>query len=101
MERQFPNKKSPEDKRDFRLTYDEQMKIITVVAQQGVEAQRRGNEIIERNNIIMSARNIADEQLILNLKALAEQICNVEEVTLENRKTVQNIFMETVRMSKN
>lgn len=81
--------------------YDEQMKIITVVAQQGVEAQRRGNEIIERNNIIMSARTQADEQLVLNLKALAEQINRIEEVTLENRKTVQNVFYETVRMSKN
>jgi len=81
--------------------YDDQMRIITVVAQQGVEAQRRGNEIIERNNIIMSARTQADEQLILNLKALADQINRIEDVTLENRKTVQNIFYETVKMSKN
>lgn len=95
LEDYFAESKKRNDK------YDDQMRIITVVAQQGVEAQRRGNEIIERNNIIMSARSQADEQLILNLKALAEQINRVEDVTLENRKTVQNIFYETVKMSKN
>ena len=81
--------------------YDEQMKIITVVAQQGVEAQRRGNEIIERNNIIMEARNRADEQLIQNLKDLGARIKNVEEATIKNRETVQDIYLETVKMSRN
>lgn len=81
--------------------YDEQMKIITVVAQQGVEAQRRGNEIIERNNIIMEARNRADEQLIQNLKDLGARMKNVEEATIKNRETVQNIYMETVKLTRN
>ena len=81
--------------------YDEQMKIITVVAQQGVEAQRRGNEIIERNNIIMEARNRADEQLIQNLKDLGARMKNVEEATIKNRDTVQDIYLETVKMSRN
>lgn len=81
--------------------YDEQMKIITVVAQQGVEAQRRGNEIIERNNIIMEARNRADEQLIQNLKDLGARMKNVEEATIKNRETVQDIYLETVKMSRN
>ena len=81
--------------------YDEQMKIITVVAQQGVEAQRRGNEIIERNNIIMEARNRADEQLIQNLKDLGSRMKNVEEATIKNRETVQNIYMETVKLTRN
>ncbi|NCB47007.1 hypothetical protein EOM81_08330 [bacterium] len=81
--------------------YDEQMKIITVVAQQGVEAQRRGNEIIERNNIIMEARNRADEQLIQNLKDLGARMKNVEEATIKNRETVQDIYLETVKMTRN
>lgn len=81
--------------------YDEQMKIITVVAQQGVEAQRRGNEIIERNNIIMEARNRADEQLIQNLKDLGARMKTVEEATIKNRETVQDIYLETVKMTRN
>lgn len=81
--------------------YDEQMKIITVVAQQGVEAQRRGNEIIERNNIIMEARNRADEQLIQNLKDLGARMKNVEEATIKNRETVQDIYLETVKLTRN
>lgn len=81
--------------------YDEQMKIITVVAQQGVEAQRRGNEIIERNNIIMEARNRADEQLIQNLKDLGARMKTVEEATIKNRETVQGIFLETVKLTRN
>lgn len=81
--------------------YDEQMKIITVVAQQGVEAQRRGNEIIERNNIIMEARNRADEQLIQNLKDLGARMKSVEEATIKNRETVQDIYLETVKMTRN
>lgn len=81
--------------------YDEQMQIITVVAQQGVEAQRRGNEIIERNNIIMEARNRADEQLIQNLKDLGERMKGVEEATCVNRETVNRIYLETVKMGRN
>ena len=77
------------------------MKIITVVARQGVEAQRRGNEIIERNNIIMEARNRADEQLIQDLKELGARMKTVEDATIKNRETVQDIYLETVKLTRN
>ena len=80
--------------------YDDQMRIITIVAQQGVEAQRRGNEIIERNNIVMDCRNKSDEKLLEGLVHFAERLKTVEEITSKNTEMVQHIFTESLKMSR-
>lgn len=80
--------------------YDEQMQIIITVAQQGVEAQKRGNEVIERNNIIMEARYKNDEQIATALTMLIEQ-CNRTECTAkENGDIIHKAYMEAIRVSE-
>jgi len=80
--------------------YDDQMRIITVVAQQGVEAQRRGNEIIERNNIIMQERSVQDANLAQIIRQLMEQSKRTEDTTLGNRAIAQSALNEAVRASE-
>lgn len=83
-----------------RAQYEEQLKRILTVAQQGLEAQRRGNEVIERNNIIMEAKTRMDEALIHTLNTLIEQSKRVEEVARDNRECVEKTYMEAVLLGE-
>lgn len=89
-----------EEARQRDKKYSEQMNIITIVAQQGVEAQRRGNDIIERNNIIIEARTRYDEQLLRTLEGLTQQSCRTEETVKVNHELVTNTCMDLTRISE-
>lgn len=89
-----------EEARQRDKKYSEQMNIITIVAQQGVEAQRRGNDIIERNNIIIEAKTRYDEQLLRTLEGLTQQSCRTEETVKVNHELVTNTCMDLTRISE-
>lgn len=86
--------------RERQKQYDEQMQVIITVAQQGVEAQKRGNEIIERNNIIMEAQQRSNDKLMIALENLSDQCCRAEEATHENRETANKVYTEIVRIAE-
>lgn len=80
--------------------YGEQMSTIILVAQQGVEAQRRGNEIIERNNIIIEAKTRYDEQLLRTLEGLTQQSCRTEETVKANHELITSSCLDLTRVSE-
>lgn len=89
-----------EEARERDKKYNEQMSTIILVAQQGVEAQRRGNEIIERNNIIIESKSRYDEQLLRTLEGLTQQSCRTEETVKLNHDLITNTCMDLTRISE-
>ena len=94
------DKKQQEYLDERQRHYDKQMEVIITVAQEGVEAQKRGNEVIERNNIIMEAQQANNNQLVAALGKLTEQSRRTEDSTCGNREIANKIYAETIRLTE-
>lgn len=77
-----------------------QLEIITTVAQQGIEAQKRGNMVIEQNTTAFVTYQKVSEHMItsiIDLKDSADSACNG---IVENNKLINTVHMEVVKVGE-
>jgi hypothetical protein len=87
-----------QENQNLQNKYDEQMKIIITVAQQGVESQRRGNEVIERNNVILEGKQKTDERLIEAINTLSRTTSRLDESVNESTECTRKTYTEIIRV---
>lgn len=94
----FERDKREEDKaRDDK--FDKLLETIIAVAQESVEAQKRGNEIIERNNVVIERFMKSSDDLLNYTKSLEEGHKRIEDAISENTGVARKAYTEIVRIS--
>lgn len=78
--------------------YEEQLKIISSVAQQGIEVARRGNEVIERNNIVMQGMQASNEKLYTTITELSGEIKELKDCAAQTSQIDREIYTEVLRL---
>lgn len=79
---------------------NEQMKVIITIAQQQIETQKRSNEVIERNNLIIQSSQQSNEKLVTVIDALIDRY----DITSDDIRQLSNLsnstHTELVRISE-
>ncbi len=84
----------------LQTQFQDQMRIITAVAQQGIEAQKRGNEVIERNNILMESNQRVIEKINISLDSYCEAVEDLRAEIKEEIQMSQKSYTEIIRLSE-
>lgn len=77
-----------------------QLEIITTVAQQGIEAQKRGNTVIEQNTIAFTSAQKINEQMISSIIDLKDTVSVIDDSVEENRDIAQKALVEANKIGE-
>ena len=75
------------------------MKMILTVAQQGgVEVARRGNEVIERNNLVIEDSRATHNLFVQTIERFNDEARDVKCLQEKNNDTSQKVYTEVLRL---